>query len=555
MYGFSIYKNIDKDFTQKYHENNEEIYYKSLRIYYKKNPKFEEDKIFFENEKIIFGLDGVILNSKNFNWKKGNFYSEIEKKGISIVNELKGEFSGFIYFKETDTLNVFVNKTATKQVFYFQKENQFISTPNLEILLKVKTELGYFNYLNKSEVYYYLTFFSYFENKTFVQDVFKIEGGKYVSLGNKIELISYYDFNKIQIKNQNIKSIISDLNDTFITALKLEYDKEQEYEYSHLATLSGGLDSRMNVMLAHHLNYKLETFCFSQKDYLDEKISGKIAKDLKLKYDFYDLDSGDYLLNIDEKTDINYGMQFYAGSAHLLYTLNRIDKEHYGLLHTGQIGDGVLGGIISRNKTSNYFSKVESNLLINRIDFEKIDTSKYRDQEIFKLYQRVFNLTNYGSFVSEYSQLYLVSPFFDIHFLEVALSIEPDLKYNEKVYIQWINQSHPEISKYIWERTKMKPNHTFKTDLSKYTNYLYKKFYLLTNNEQKLSMNPVQYWYKINPLLKNYFETYFEKHIKLVETDRVLFNDLKYYFNEGSVYEKTTVLTLLSVINKYNIKV
>lgn len=66
------------------------------------------------------------------------------------------------------------------------------------------------------------------------------------------------------------------MNLLFSNTVRLEFEKDVEYGYKHIVTLSGGLDSCITALLAHKLGYVNQlNFTFSQSDYLDEKILKK----------------------------------------------------------------------------------------------------------------------------------------------------------------------------------------------------------------------------------------------------------------------------------------
>ena len=69
----------------------------------------------------------------------------------------------------------------------------------------------------------------------------------------------------------------------------------------------------------------------------------------------------------------------------------------------------------------------------------------------------------------------------------------------------------------------------------------------------KYSMNPTEYWYRTNPGLKSHIEKYYDDHIPLLNPFPTLMNDANILFKNGTVLEKTQVLTLLSAIKLYNL--
>jgi len=562
-YGFTIIKNfrIDPSFnflTELRFESKQGVNY-----FFGHNSfqKFKNDKLFDENKNFIIGLDGVILNLLAL--KNEYAISEVfllimhlyNKRKQSLAIELKGDFNGFIFDKNTEELVFFNNKVAAKQIFYCKVEKSIIITPSLKNIVKFKQQLNIKSYLNVSACYNMLTYGGMIEDQTLIENVKKLNAGQYLEIiSDKLKLNKYFDFNNVEYSLIRKNEAIDLLNEGFKNAILLEYKKDEEYNYSHLATLSGGLDSRLNVMLASALGFSIDIFCFSQSNYLDEKIARSISKDLDLDFKFVALDNGDYLQDLVENVELNNGLQFYLNAAHFNKALKSIDLENYGLIHTGLAGDGVLGGFLTKRGLPDYYSNKISNKFIGKLNNDISIEKEFKNEEVFKLYQRVFNITNFGSYVVETHKTYLVSPFLDEDFLITALSIDPKLK-KDQIYLDWLNKKHSIVTKYVWEKTGFKPDAKYKTKLSRYTNRIKKEFLILTKQQNKLSMTPEDYWLKSNLKNQEFYNTIFKERIELFVEDKELFTDLNFAFKHGNINEKSAVLTILEIVYKFKLKI
>ena len=561
LFGFTIHINLQEEKKTLFSfDKQEKIIFNNYTFGYKKFEKFSNDKLFTQDDDLIIGIDGVVLNLQQLKneYATTNYFKLIKqlflKQKIQFVRLLKGEFSGFVFDKKKAVLHFFNNKTATKRIFYTKNDRFLMISPSIENIITAKKSSHLKSSLNINATYHLLTFGGMIENNTLINDIYKLNAGEFLSYTQSQFLVDkYHSYNNIEYTINTKKEAVDALNETFIEALELEYKKDIEYNYNHIATLSGGLDSRMNVMIAHKLGYKNDTFCFSQPNYLDEKIARKIATDLELDFNFIPLDDGNYMKSLEEMIAINSGLQFYLGSAHYNFALKKIDLSNYGLMHTGQIGDGVLGGFVTSEKLK--YSKLISTKLKDKIVIDKSIPNKYSNEEVFKLYQRVFNLTNYGSYVVENHQTYIVSPFMDDDFIKVALSINPKLKNKQQIYIDWINKHQPQIAKYPWEKTGFKPNKNWKSELSRYTKKIKKEYYSITNQQHKLSMNPLDYWFKNSKNIQSFYTDFFMNNIDLVDTNKELYTDLNLLFTTGNTVEKSMVLSVLEVIKKYELTV
>ena len=524
--------------------------------------KFTNDKIFEEGNDYVIGIDGVVLNLQQLKNTYGisNYFTLLKtlfnRYQINFVSQLKGEFNGFIFNKNTSELFFFNNKTGTKQAFYASFNEYAIIAYSIANIVSFKQQKALQSTLNIGAAYNVLSFGAMIQNETLVAGVSKLLAGEYLSLKNKVITINqYFTFNNVAYSIHSKKEAISRIDETITAALKLEYKKDIEYNYKHLATLSGGLDSRVNVMLAHKFGYTNKTFCFSEPNYLDQVISKKIANSLGLEHQFISLEDGGYMNHLEENVAIANGTQLYTGAAHYNYSLYQTDVKNYGLMHTGQIGDGVFGGLLTKGGKQHFFPETISNLFLDKVKINTTLFNDYKNEEVFKLYHRVFNLTHAGSYTTEAHKTYLVSPFLDDDVILTALAIAPKLKYNQQIYIDWICNKHPEITNFIWERTGFKPNKNWKTNISKYTKKIKKEYLKLTNQTGKFSMAPEDYWIENTSFVKEFYTNFFNSNCYLLEANKAFLKDVKIYYSLGKSSEKAIVLTLLETVRKFKLQV
>ena len=143
----------------------------------------------------------------------------------------------------------------------------------------------------------------------------------------------------------------------------------------------------------------------------------------------------------------------------------------------------------------------------------------------------------------------------DVNFMEVCFSIEPKLRYKQKLYVEWLNEKYPETVKYTWESIGFKPDNNFKIYLSRYTNKIKKEFYTFINRTDKLSMNPLDFWFDEGFDIQEFYNKSFNEQIHLLENDLDLLNEVKKLYKLGNTIEKSMVLTLLDFINYFEIKI
>lgn len=443
--------------------------------------KFMEEKICQEDEHLIIVTDGVLLNLNSLQQRHqaDSVFSLLKtlytNKGETFVDELRGDYSGLIYDKSTNKCFVFTNHTGSKRIFYLLHGDYFICSSDLAEISHLMDEFGIDKTLNEQAAYFLLTNGFMLEEHTLVSEVKRLMPGNYLVYENsKTRVKNYFHLKNINKTTDSKKQIIDNIDALFSNAVKLQFEKDKAYGYQHAATLSGGLDSRMAILVAHKLGYTNQlNFTFSQEGYLDEKIARNIAKDYGHEFIFKSLGSGDYLKEIDPTVRLNDGLVIYSGGVHVLDAIRRIDLKNYGLIHTGLIGDAVIGSFLSAPQavkpgiTDGMYSKVLAEQI--KPTLTEI-TGQYDNEELYKFYSRAFLGAMNGNYIFDQIS-HAVSPFLDVDFLSYCYSIPDELKYKQQIYIEWMKVKHRDFARYPWEKTGVSPLKS--NNILKYTDLRY----------------------------------------------------------------------------------
>lgn len=76
--------------------------------------------------------------------------------------------------------------------------------------------------------------------------------------------------------------MVEEIDEGFNKAVELSYNKDEEYGLKHLCELSGGLDSRMVMWVAHEQKTRhFHLLEYGESNYLAEVIAKKIADNWK----------------------------------------------------------------------------------------------------------------------------------------------------------------------------------------------------------------------------------------------------------------------------------
>ncbi|GIN90667.1 hypothetical protein J22TS1_17180 [Siminovitchia terrae] len=534
--------------------------------------KFLNDKVFKEDGDFFVLTEGIILNSLNLikKYQGKSFFDVIKtmykKNGDHFFKEFRGSFSGVFIDKKLNKKIIFTNHIGDKQVFYYkQKDNELIFGSELNYILEYFQENEIQYNLNTEAAYQLLTYGYMLEDNTLINGIKKLSAGNYILIKNdSFKVIQYYKLNNTPSFDHSEEEVVENIDFLFRQAIKRAFEKDKEYGYKHLVALSGGLDSRMTTWVANDMGYgdNIINYTFSQTDYLDETIPKEIASDLKHEWIFKALDNGIFLKNIDEVVSLSSGGALFYGLSHAKSFLDLINQEKLGIIHTGQLGDVILGTFFSSRNPRPYSLSdgAYSTTLLHKINKDSIHYF-YENEEIFKLINRAFNGTNQGLLIAqEGSESY--SPFCDTDFIDYCLKIPVELRLNHRIYFKWILSKYPGAASYKWESIKgkitdkkiniMDRDILLKHVPSKIYNLTLKKFGFKKNSiNTKNHMNPLDYWYNTNEDLRSFMDDYFHTNINRLKFNEDLLNDCKFLYTKGNNTEKNQVLTLLAFLKLY----
>ena len=535
MKGFQVTINNDFDYC---------IYFDSTHY----------DNYFVDEQNILIVVEGVILNQPKIN--KKSFHDLYKQFGKDFSAQLEGEFVGFIFDRNLNLFYSFTNYTATRKLFYYHYNNQFVVDTSLIRLVNYLKNNQFSFSLDVDTMYQLLTSGNTLENYTPIKEVKKLCDAEQLEFNLNNRTLKLDSYNKIlEDFNGSKKEALHQINQLFTDAIDLEFKRDEALNKEKFAFLSGGLDSRMTVLTAKKQGYQIdEAFCFSQKDYWDETIAKSIAEDYNIPFHFVPLNGGNYITKIDEIFKISEGLGIYSGCLHTNYAYQFITKNKFGLLHSGQLGDGILGGF---NRFPYKHAPTKEKIIVHERLFSRIENNfnslikNYDREELFLTRNVGYNRTVLGSYLAE-DISYQVSPFMYSKFIQFAQSLPEKWKYKQAIYIDWINAFHKEATDYRWERTLLKPKSNLHTIIG---DKIVKRLYNISLNkilkqEAKGKMTAYNYYYLRNNLLREEMDLYFDTYIEQVPNIDLKV-DLIYQYKEGNFTEKSAVLTVLSVVKHY----
>lgn len=484
-----------------------------------------------------------------------------KSKGETFFKDFRGCFSGAVYLKEQSKWIIYTNQVGDMPVFYYYDGNALVVGSQLnyitDLLKKQSLQMSY----NEECVYQILTYGYVIDDETYIKEVKRLNGGDYIVFrpGN-IEIKTYHRFikNKDRFKNYSEGQLINEIDKGFRDAVRYEWDKDNEYGYNHIADLSGGLDSRMGLWIAHSIysDLHVNTLTYSKAGYLDEVIAMSVADYLGDENLFKPLDDIFFLKDIDENTFMLNGLSIYSAITGGKRLLSLVNLNRYGLEHSGMIGDVVIGSyyqgidrLRKRHTSGMYSEKLKDRLSESVKSYE----SNYYDYEIYLMYARGFHgISNTHLLRRNYAET--GSPFMNVDFMQLCFDIPVELRMDHQLYIKWILAKYPDASEFIWESTGHKITEGNKRKFIRRVKNKVKSE--IDNRLGKVSsdgMNPIDFWLKRNTKISKFLNDYKSSEMSYDEgifSDQ-LKKDLNYLYEQGNSSEQSMVLTVLSATKQF----
>lgn len=534
--------------------------------------KFPNDQIFHEDSRYVLILDGVLLNSAQFlrKWETDRLalaiLQEYQYVGELFLKNFKGSFAGMLYDKAEKKWIAFTNQTGDKTVFYVNDPDIFLVGSNVNLLSLFLRKIGKKLHLHLPSAYSLLTYGYMLGPFTLISEIQKLPAGHYLLFRPHHHTVhSYFELNTDQEGKGTLRDFIDEFDRRFREAVRLEYEKDREYGYPHLASLSGGLDSRMALWVANSLGFSdITTFCFSQSGYVDARVAEKIASNLGNEFIFKSLDGGRFLTNLETMVTVTQGLSLYSGNAHGMDFVRILNWGRFGLVHSGQLGDVIAGTFVrteKRKKITPGQGAYSTKLIHKLISMDAFSGYFEEEEEKFLLYQRGFNGALIGNLVYQL-QTEIVSPFMDVDVMEFCLQIPRKLRLDHEFYFQWILSRYPDAGSFPWEKLGARIDRLSsrikiflgdrRVRWPKFKKELKKKIFEYLG-KQAYHMNPYDYWYKKSYLLQNFFQQAQKDLLPLLDPYGELKKDGEWLYQNGNVQEKTQVLSLAEFIRQHEL--
>ena len=528
---------------------------------------FMGDKAFAADAEGAVVSEGVILNKTELFRQYGcDTVSDLLRRmyaaqGEGFVRELRGSFSCALYIRAEELWLVYTNPVGDETVYYALSGGDFYAGSQVNYVLDACREKGVSLSLDTRAAYEMLTFGYMESDRTYAREVRRLRGGTYlrVSRGTP-EVREYHRFEKHpeRFAGKTEAEILKALDEAFRRAVEREYAKDEEYGRHHFAEISGGMDARMSMWTAHTVKPRhIQLMTYGMSDYLDERYSKRIAEHWQDELFVKPLNDSSFFYDIDTNTFMLAGLSGYASITGGRRALEALDFSRFGLDHTGQIGDAIIGSFCRSEEEMRRSQprKRSSERLAARLEETGEYHDSFSDHELYLLYTRAFQgACNTHQLRRNFAEP--TSPFMDTDLLQLCLDIPMEMRTKRKLYNRWVIAYYPAAAEIPWEGTggKITDNRVQKLWHRLKKRGPDKLLELFGHAEKaRFSMNPLDYLSRRGSAQRKYMDEYEKSAYNAlpIELPEQLESDLRELYAVGSAEERSLVLTVLSAIRLY----
>lgn len=526
--------------------------------------KFMNDKVVFGDENWIILFDGVLFNKEEIfdfvgisNFTDALIYAVQSGRLEEIVSLFRGSFVGIIYDIKEKRFYGFNDQWSTKPIFYSDMGKGIIVSSEVNEIVEFyrQNNIGY--RLNMVGAYSLITNAYMYDDNTLIENIKRVPPGSVVTKYDGKLQIDRYHIWKFTKKSVDYNKSIEKLDELFLKAIDRQLKKNDEYEYKNIVPLSAGLDCRMVSFAAHRLGRKdIINYSYSESGQNDELIPARMARWLGNQWFYMNLDNGLDMKNIEESIDIADGLIYYPWVSQLNTFLRNMNTEKWGVVHTGVIGDVIIGSFCKSLRSVGEKYKIGdgaySKKLVKKLaDLAILGEMSYEEGMI---YNRAINgaCMGYSSSFRRYSESY--SPFMDVDFAEFCFSLPSEFRVQHKIYYDWVLKKYPDAAKF--------PHNGVRISNAMMIKIGGKKFHIDTIGDlvvnkiksrfsKKTGMNPMDFWYASNKDLKDCMDKYFSNNMVVMDKELVLKADLEKLYNMGNTIDKTLAISLVGSYKKF----
>lgn len=538
--------------------------------------KYKEEDVVFDAAGKAFLFDGILLNREDLSstYLPENLAAspQFGRDLGAVLSRYRGNFRGLVFDGHAGRISLFTDHLGNRPLYYYVDGQCLLCGSSVFDIARALKRDGKLK-ADMFGAYAMLTYGYMVGDTTPFQGVKRLDPGSILTVdmaqaeagkdflsedGGRysVESFKYYVFDNEPIPVGE-DTAISKIDELFTQAVRRQLMFNERYDLANYCALSAGLDSRMTAFaLQREGASDIRYFTYSQSFHDDCLVPMKITSDNLWSWIYKNLDGGSDLLGIAPSIEAANAVIYYPWMSQLMLFLNSVETRDMGLIHTGVIGDVVVGsfmhGSLVGRKTYTLGDGAWSTRLIDRL--EAVCTLRLpADVEEGMMANRAINGAALGYSLGFSKVSEAASPFMDIDLFSYCMHIPSEMRQHHNLYYAWVEKCYPEAARYphngvrITNKGPRLKHHGTDLPAMRVPSLMMNKIKALS---PKNSMNPFEHWYAQNPRIEEGFKEYYSAHREILDFDLDLQKDADLLFEVGTVREKTLAISLVGLYSQ-----
>lgn len=444
--------------------------------------------LFLDGKIYDYSKDLHILRKKGYEFRANtdvNFcLCSFKEFGDDFVKRLNGIFTIVIYLRQENRIIIFNDRYGFRPFYYYHCDNRLIFSSEIKSILQ-------YNKLQKEiddkALFYMFRFGHLLGNETLFRNISVLPPASVLTFdGSKVMIAEYWTFKYAVDQKMNEEDIAQQLTDSLRKAVAVRMEDDLRYGIS----LSGGLDSRC-VIGAIDKTKQIYAYTFGIKGSDETTVAKQVVTAAKknnplLRHKIIEISPTMLIDAAEEVMHLTEGMDIVS-VAYLPFVLRKMRKL-IDISISGFALDLLLGGsylekqlfsvrndndvinyVVSKMSTfseenlrdlmtSKYYTKTREpvNSIVKEMLSEINEDHPANRTDIFFLQTHVRRFTLFGSVITR-SQIEENVPTYDKHFMDLLLSIPPEMRFNYRLYRRFLKKLSPELTRIPYQKTMIPP--------------------------------------------------------------------------------------------------
>ncbi len=367
----------------------------------------ENSKNYFSrNDRYIIFMIGEIFSYNGTNINPSELYStflldKFVTKGFDSFSKINGQYSACIYDIQNNQLFLISDRFGTRPLYYTTYKENFLFSPEVKSLLLLNQNRK-IDENAISDLFHFSHLFGY---KTMFQNISQLPPASVLQYkDNKIQITKYWDYpydeDAYELKKPSkelIEKYQEEMKFLMTQAVRRQTIKNKS---SILVSLSGGLDSRWVISLAHHFKiHPITAFTMGEHNSEDVIYAQLVADHIQADHQYFPIRSENIWDDAKTFSFISDAMSMIYGPIAGFNPLRHYYKKKE-IIISSQMCDAIFGSTLSHKKIKALSKKTKWDTETNKIFSGLFNLFREEDLKL------VFNKSYYEQLKDGYKENY-----------------------------------------------------------------------------------------------------------------------------------------------------